>query len=93
LEEIKHRYDTLKTDAARQKFLFQAFGEADLDTIKGISALLAGDNLAKVREFTRKIEQGSGTIEQGLPKAISNAADQAGRLRNTLLETADRFAQ
>ncbi|MCP2839689.1 phage tail tape measure protein, partial [Salmonella enterica] len=33
LEEIKHRYDTLKTDAARQKFLFQAFGEADLDTI------------------------------------------------------------
>ncbi len=93
LAEIKKRMDRMRTDAERESFLSKAFGEADLDTIKGMRTLLAGDMLSRIDGFQRDIANAGGTIEQDLPKALSNAADQAGRLKNTLIEAADGFGQ
>jgi hypothetical protein len=93
LAEIKKRMDRLKTDAQREAFLTKAFGEADLDTIKGMRTLLTGDMLDKVNEITRAIGGATGTIERDLPRALANAVDQSGRLKATLVEAADGFGQ
>lgn len=93
LAELKTKMDAFKTDAGREGFLSKAFGQADQDTIKGLRTLLQGDSLSKVKQFSSEISGAGGTIERDLPQAMSNAVDQAGRLRNVLTQTADTWAQ
>lgn len=93
LADIKKKWDTLKSDKQRAVFIQKAFGKADLDTIKGIRTLLSGDSLGKVKEFTQKIGSAGGTLKKDMPDAVSNAVDQAGRLKANLREAADSFAQ
>lgn len=93
LKDLKKEYDKLGTDKERALFMQGAFGKADLDTIKGLRTLFGGDMLTKVQGFTGEIRDASGTLERDLPKAISNAVDQAGRLRAELRRAADDFAQ
>lgn len=93
LKDIKGQYDKLKTDKSRAIFLQKAFGEADLDTIKGLKTLLGSDKLSKVSEFSAAIRNAGGTIERDLPGAIANAIDQTGRLKTELRKAADEFAR
>lgn len=93
LKDVKTKYDKLKTDKARAIFLQNAFGSADLDTIKGIKTLLDGDKLEKIVKYTTAIRNAGGTLERDLPGAISNAIDQTGRLKSVLREAADDFAR
>jgi TP901 family phage tail tape measure protein len=93
LGDIKKKYDTLKTDMQRDMFVQKAFGQADLDTIKGIRTLLSSNNLSEVAKFTGLIKDAGGTLNHDLVAAIDNAVDQTGRLRNALKLAADDFAQ
>lgn len=93
LQDIKSQWDKLGTDQERAGFIQKAFGKADLDTIKGLRILLSGDSLGKMRDFTRSINSAGGTLERDLPDAIANAVDQTGRLKASLREAADGFAQ
>lgn len=93
LADIKKQYDKLDTDKKRALFIQKAFGKADLDTIKGMRVLLAGDMLNTINGFATQIKEAGGTLERDLPKAISNSVDQVGRLKGSLREAADSFAQ
>lgn len=93
LAEMKKLMDGMKTDAQREGFLTKAFGQADLDTIKGMRTLLSGSSLSRINDFTRNIRGATGTIERDLPNAINNAVDQSGRLKARLIEAADGFAK
>lgn len=93
LQDIKKKWDKLKTDRDRAVFIQRAFGKADLDTIKGLRTLLQGDSLSKIKDFTGKIGTAGGTLQKDLPEAISNAVDQGGRLKAVLRQAADDFAQ
>lgn len=93
LKDIKKRWDTLKSDKDRAVFIQKAFGKADLDTIKGIRTLLQGSSLDKVEAFTAQIGGAGGTLKKDLPEAVSNAVDQAGRLKSVMRQAADEFAQ
>lgn len=93
LADMKKIMDGMKTDAQREGFLSKAFGNADLDTIKGLRALLAGDSLSKIGRFTGDIRAATGTIERDLPAAINNAVSASGRLKARLVEAADGFAK
>jgi TP901 family phage tail tape measure protein len=93
LQDIKKKWDVLKTDKARAIFIQKAFGKADLDTIKGMKTLLSGDALSKIRDFTKQIGNAGGTLQNDLPAAINNAVDQTGRLKGALRQAADEFAQ
>ncbi|PKN05777.1 MAG: phage tail tape measure protein, partial [Deltaproteobacteria bacterium HGW-Deltaproteobacteria-7] len=61
-EDIKTKYDKLKTDAQRQSFIGKFLEGADTETITASVALLQGNFLKKGREFTKAIENSSGTI-------------------------------
>lgn len=93
MEELRQKYQKLTTDAQRFQFINKAFGKADLDTQRGLSALLGGDGLQNIREFERLIKNAGGTLERKLPEAIDNAVDQTSRLKNTLREVAEGFAR
>jgi TP901 family phage tail tape measure protein len=93
LEDIATKYKTLTTDRQRDRFIFAAFGDADLDTRKGLSTLLAGDSLTSARTMAATIKDAFGTIAKDLPGALDNSVDQVARLKSALGEAADEFAQ
>jgi len=93
LQDVKKKYDTLKTDLERDSFVQAAFGNADLDTIKGIKTLLQSNNLPEVGRMAGLIEDASGTLKRDIKEATQNLIDASGRLRNTMREAADDFAK
>jgi TP901 family phage tail tape measure protein len=93
LADIKKQYDKIGTERERALFMQKAFGNADLDTIKGMRILLSGDMLGKVKLFSSEITNASGTLEKDLAKAIDNSVDQVGRLKSAMREAADGWAR
>jgi hypothetical protein len=93
LEDMRKGFVKLTTDAQRFQYINKAFGKTDLDTQRGIFALLNGKSLGEIRKFEEEIKNAGGTLQRDLPAAIANAADQASRLKNTLRESAEGFAR
>lgn len=93
VEDIKKQYDKLTTDKDRAMYIQKAFGQTDLDTIKGMRVLLSGEMTNTIKGFTTQIEQAGGTLGRDLPKAIGNSVAQVGRLKSSLREAADVFAK
>lgn len=93
LQDIARKYQSLGNDVDRNKALSDAFGAVDLDTMKGLRTLLGGDALFQVRQMTDQIKDAGGAIARDLPDALNNSIDQANRLKITLREAADDFAQ
>jgi hypothetical protein len=93
LKDIQRIYATMDTDQKRDRFIAKAFGKTDLDTQRGLNQLLSGDTLAKIEQFAVEIENAGGTLDRDLKRALSNADDQARRLKNTLRDAADDFAR
>jgi hypothetical protein len=93
LDDIAAKYRTLTSDLKRDRFIQAAFGDADLDTRKGLGALLAGDSIKSARTMSETISQAGGTIARDLPDAIDNAVDQTARLKTAMADAADSFAR
>ena len=93
LADIKKKYDALKTDQQKERFMGMAFKGVDIDTVKGLQYLLTGDSLQELGKKYQEIGKGAGTIARDLPNAIKNAVDQTGRLKTALREAADGFIQ
>lgn len=93
LSEMSAKYGKFTTDEMRSKGLFDAFGQTDLDTQRGIAMLLQQGIPAAARKMAEEIRDSSGLIEKALPEAISNSVDQVGRLRAALGDAADAFAR
>lgn len=93
LGDIESKYKGLKTDAQKSKFIFQAFGAADADTIKGLRLLLDGGQLKQLGDILGDIKNAKGTIKKDLDSALDNNYDQVKRLGGALKQAADGFAQ
>lgn len=93
LDDIAAQYKQLETDQQRAGFMANAFGKADLDTIKGLRTLLAGEAVAQMRGMSQEVAAGTGTIIKDLDSALANSIDQVERLKNALKGAADGFAQ
>lgn len=93
LGDIKVKYDKLKSDKERAVFIQNAFGKADLDTIKGLKTLLGGEMLGNVGKFSAEIGSAGGILKQNLDEAIGNAVDQTNRLKSELRKAADEFSK
>ena len=91
--DLRNQYEKLGTEKERALYVQKAFGNADLDTVKGMRVVLSGDMLGNISGFFNQIDKAGGSIARDLPAAISNAVDQTGRLKNELRSAADSFAQ
>jgi TP901 family phage tail tape measure protein len=93
LDDIAKGYQKFKTDAQRDQGLSLAFGEVDLDTMRGLRVLLSGNTLNQARQMSAEIANAGGTIANDLSGALENSVDQVARLKSVLKEAADGFAQ
>lgn len=93
LEDMQKGFGRLTTDAQRFQYINKAFGKADLDTQRGVLALLSGKGLENIAKFEKQIKDASDTLKRDLPDALNNAAVQASRLKNTLRLAAEEFAR
>lgn len=93
LGDMSAKYKKIQTDAQRARAIDAAFGDVDLDTKKGIAALLSGNAIAESRDMAREIEKATGTIAKDLPGALANSVDQVERLKAALRQAADGFAK
>lgn len=93
LDDIAAKFKSLKTDSAWDRALSITFGETDLDTQRGLRALLSGEAISEARSMSQEIAQSTGTIGKDLQDAIDNSVDQVARLKNALKEAADEFSQ
>jgi TP901 family phage tail tape measure protein len=93
LSDFKRQFGKLKTEKQRALFMDEAFGKADQDTVRGLRALFQGDSIQRMRQFTREIDTAGGTLAKDLPDALNNSVNQANRLKATLREAADGFAE
>ncbi|CCU70941.1 phage tail tape measure protein [Thalassolituus oleivorans] len=93
LDDIAAGYQKFKTDAQRDQGLSLAFGEVDLDTMRGLRVLLSGDTLNQARQMSAEIANAGGTIGKDLPDAVANSVDQVARLKSALKKAADGFSE
>lgn len=93
LDDISTAYQKFTTQAQKDNALSQAFGEVDLDTLRGLRVLLSPGTLSQARTMATEIATAGGTIAKDLPDAIANSVDQVSRLKAVLREAADGFAQ
>lgn len=93
LDDIAAKYKQLGSDIDRDQALSAAFGDVDLDTLRGLRTLLSGDAIGKARAMSREIAGSTGTIGKDLEEALANSVDQVERLKRALGSAADEFAQ
>lgn len=93
LGDIAEKYKRLSTSLEKDRALQAAFGNTDLDTQKGIKALLESGALENIRKMRGEIEAAGGRIRSDLKNALDNSVDQVQRLRAALKEAADGFSK
>lgn len=93
MEDIKKKFDKLKTDTQKDNFIGAAFGATDQDTIKGLRKMFSGSEIEQLKSKTELIAKAGGTLARDLPDAINNAVDQTARLKTALRSAADDFAK
>lgn len=93
LKDIAAKYNAITTRQRKDSFIDAAFGDADLDTRKGLATLLGGNAIAEARDMSTSIASSFGVIAADLPDAINNAMDQTERLKAALRDAADGFAR
>lgn len=93
LGDVAKIYQRQKTDEQRQAVIAAGWGQADLDTQKGMKAILAPGAIDAWRQKTDVTSTAKGAIAAGLNDAIDNSIDQTSRLKGALSEAADSFIQ
>jgi TP901 family phage tail tape measure protein len=93
LDDIAAGYRTLGDKQSQDRYIAKAFGETDLDTMKGLRTLLSGGALAEARAKIRDIERASGTIANDLTTALDNPISQGGRLKSVLRQASEEFTK
>lgn len=94
INDMKKKYQSLKTDQQRSQFIGKAFGEMDTESRTGIELMLKNaKTMPALTEIERKLYNVSGTFKRDMSEATANLVDQAGRLKAAMREAADGFSQ
>lgn len=93
VNDIKTKYDSLKTSSQRFRFVQKAFGESDAETIKGLQTLLDGNSLTKLNQILADVRGASGAVKRDVNDGLNNLPMQIKRASGALREAADGFAR
>ncbi|KPA91399.1 Phage-related minor tail protein [Pseudomonas asplenii] len=91
--DLKRKYDRMKTDEQRAKFMGVVFKGMDQDTIRGARIMLTGDKNKKFAEQSKEIEQAKPIFEKDLVDNVNSATGAGSRMKATLSQAIDRMAQ
>ncbi|AJQ47957.1 MULTISPECIES: phage tail tape measure protein [Pseudomonas] len=93
LGDLKGKYDKLKTDKERARFLGVTFKGMDQDTVRGMQIMLSGNRLDTFREQTAEIARAEPVFNRDLADNVNSATGTGSRMRATLSKAIDRMAQ
>jgi len=90
--DLKGKYEKMKTDEQRAKFMGVVFKGMDQDTVRGMRIMLSGDRLDTMREQTKDIGGSDAVIGRDLKENTESASGTAARMKATLGQAIDRMA-
>lgn len=93
LGDLKGKYDKLKTDKDRARFLGVTFKGMDQDTVRGMQIMLSGNRLDTFKEQTAEIAKAEPVFNRDLADNVNSATGTGSRVRATLSQAIDRMAQ
>ncbi|WP_445677488.1 phage tail tape measure protein [Pseudomonas putida] len=93
LGDLKGKYDKLKTDKERARFLGVTFKGMDQDTVRGMQIMLSGNRLDTFKEQTAEIAKAEPVFNRDLADNVNSATGTGSRMRATLSQAIDRMAQ
>lgn len=92
LGDLKRKYDKLKTDEQRERFMGVVFKGMDQDTVRGVRTMLSGTRLADFSANSKVIGNAGPVLAQDLKENTQSASGTAARMKATLGEAIDRMA-
>lgn len=90
--DLKGKYEKMKTDEQRAKFMGVVFKGMDQDTVRGMRIMLSGDRLNTMGEQTKTIGGSDAVIGRDLKENTESASGTAARMKATLGQAIDRMA-
>jgi hypothetical protein len=93
LGDLKGKYDKLKTDKDRARFLGVTFKGMDQDTVRGMQIMLSGNRLDTFKEQTAEIAKAEPVFNRDLADNVNSATGTGSRVRATLSQAIDRMAK
>lgn len=93
LGDLKGKYDKLKTDKDRARFLGVTFKGMDQDTVRGMQIMLSGNRLDTFKEQSAEIARAEPVFNKDLADNVNSATGTGSRMRATLSQAIDRMAQ
>ncbi len=93
LGDLKSKYDKLKTDKDRARFLGVTFKGMDQDTVRGMGIMLSGNRLDTFNEQSAEIARAEPVFNRDLADNVNSATGTGSRMRATLSQAIDRMAQ
>ncbi|MFJ3469049.1 phage tail tape measure protein [Pseudomonas sp. NPDC090201] len=91
--DLKRKYDAMKTDEERGKFMGVVFKGMDQDTIRGMRIMLGGNKLDTFKEQSKDIQGAKPIFESDLKDNVESATGAGARVKATLGEAIDRMSK
>ncbi|WPN56696.1 phage tail tape measure protein [Pseudomonas sp. P9_31] len=91
-EELKRKYNAMKTDEQRAKFMGIVFKGMDQDTVRGMRSMLTGDRLDDFRNGATQLKKAEPIFNNDLKENTQSSSGTAARMKATLGEAIDRMA-
>jgi hypothetical protein len=91
--DLKRKYDKMKTDEERGKFMGTVFKGMDQDTIRGMRIMLGGNKLDTFKQQSSEIQNAKPIFESDLKDNVESTTGAGARMKATLGEAIDRMAK
>lgn len=91
--DLKRKYDGMKTDEERGKFMGVVFKGMDQDTIRGMRIMLGGNKLDTFKQQSKDIQGAKPVFESDLKDNVESATGAGARMKATLGAAIDRMAK
>lgn len=90
--DLKHKFEKMKTDEERARFMGIVFKGMDQDTVRGVRNMLTGDRLENFSSGSSAIFDSGPIIGRDLKENTESASGVATRVKATLGQAIDRMA-
>ncbi|EZI28387.1 phage tail tape measure protein [Pseudomonas extremaustralis] len=90
--EIKRKYEAMKNDEQRAKFMGVVFKGMDQDTVRGWRSMLTGDRLDDLKSGAKTLGNAEPIYSKDLKENTESSSGAAARMKATLAEAMDRMA-
>lgn len=90
--ELKRKYEAMKTDEQRAKFMGVVFKGMDQDTVRGWRSMLTGERLDDLKSGSKDLYKAAPIYNRDLKENTESTSGTAARMKATLAEAIDRMA-